>query len=172
MATQTQQIDFNHWLYRLIALVIDAIIIGIPAYIIYAVVSGILWPVPAYFGYWGWGGWAPWWAIWVLYFFLDGIIWLIYSGLLDSKWGATIGKRVMGLHVQMVDGSQVTFGKAIIRNISKIYWVFLILDWLIGIATPGQDRRQKYTDRMAGTTVVSLRQPFAAATPPPPPPPS
>ena len=34
MATDNSQIDFNHWLYRFLALVIDSIIIGIPAYII------------------------------------------------------------------------------------------------------------------------------------------
>jgi len=73
--------------------------------------------------------------------------------------------------VQMVDGGKVPFGKAFIRNISKIYWLFLLLDWIIGIATPGPDRRQKYTDRMAGTTVVSVKQPFVSAAPPPPPPP-
>jgi len=41
----------------------------------------------------------------------------------------------------------------------------------VGIVTPGPDRRQKYTDRMAGTTVVQVKQAFAAAAPPPPPPP-
>ena len=106
--------------------------------------------------------------------FILGLIEVFYFTILDTSWGATIGKRVLGLHVQMVNGSKVHFGKAFIRNISKIYGLILLLDWIIGIATPGADRRQKYTDRMAGTTVVSLKQPFSTGmpTPPPPPPPS
>lgn len=172
MSTQSTEIDFMHWLYRLLALFIDSIITAIPAYIIYIVLSGIFWPVPTYWSGYYWGlNFAPWWAFYVLYVFLYGIIYLIYAVILEVSWGATVGKRVLGLRVQMTDGSKLVMGKSFIRNISKIYGPFLLLDWLIGIVTPGQDRRQKYTDRMAGTTVVSLRQPFASASPPPPPPP-
>jgi uncharacterized RDD family membrane protein YckC len=92
---------------------------------------------------------------------------------MDAYYGGTLGKKILGLRVQMVDGSKVTFEKAFIRNISKIYWLFLLIDWLLGIVTPGKDQRQKYTDRIAGTTVVSVKQTVFAATsqPPPPPPP-
>lgn len=172
MATQsTSELDMNHWLYRFLAFVVDSIITAIPGYIIYIILVGILWPVPSYFSGWYWGySFTPWWTMYLLLPILYGLIYVLYSAFLDVSWGATVGKRVFGLHVQMVDGSKVVFGKAFIRNISKIYGLFLLLDWIIGIATPGQDRRQKYTDRMAGTTVVSLKQPFASAPPPPPPP--
>jgi hypothetical protein len=73
----------------------------------------------------------------------------------------------------MVNGGKVDFSKAFIRNISKIYGLLLFLDWLLGIVTPG-NKGQKYTDRIAGTTVVSIKQAFASPTtssPPPPPPP-
>jgi uncharacterized RDD family membrane protein YckC len=142
---------------------IDSIIIAIPVYIIW---NFVFWSL--LFG-------GAWWLVgygsWLLLPFLLGIIEVFYFAILDVSWGATIGKRVLGLHVQMENGSKVDFGKAFIRNISKIYPLFLLLDWIIGIATPGRDRRQKYTDRMAGTTVISLRQPFASASTPPPPPP-
>jgi len=161
------QIDFNHWLYRFLALLIDSIITAIPGYIIFWIISGILWPVSVY---WGWG-WAPWWATWFLMPLLVGIIQVLYFAILDASWGATIGKRVLGLQTNMVNGGKVTFNAALMRNISKIYWLFLLLDWIIGIATPGPDGRQKYTDRMAGTTVAQVKQAFGSATPPPPPPP-
>jgi uncharacterized RDD family membrane protein YckC len=157
------QIDVNHWLYRFIALIIDSIIIAIPVYIIWNFVffsllfSGAWWLL-------GFGSWL------LLPFFL-GIIEVFYFVILDVSWGATIGKRILGLQVQMENGGKVDFDKAFIRNISKIYWLLLLLDLLIGVATSGRDRRQKYSDRMAGTTVVSLKQPFASASPPPPPPP-
>ena len=157
------QIDFNHWIYRFLALLIDSIIIGIPVYLIW---NFVLWSLI-------WGG--AWWLVaygsWLVLPLLLGIIQLFYSAVLDVAWGATVGKKVLGMQVQTVNGGKVPFGKAFIRNISKIYWLFLLLDWIIGIATPGPDRRQKYTDRMAGTTVAQMKQAFGSTTPPPPPPP-
>jgi len=158
----------SHWLYRLIAYIIDGIIIGIPAYVIYYFVILSL--------FWG-GGWlfwygGAWWLFWLLLPFVFGILGLLYFVIMEVSYGgATIGKKVLGLQVQMVNGSKVTFDKSFLRNISKLIWFFLLLDWIVGIVTPGPDRRQKYTDRMAGTTVVQVKQAFAAAAPPPPPPP-
>ena len=91
--------------------------------------------------------------------------------ILDTAWGGTIGKRLLGFQVQMVNGGKVPYDKSFIRNISKIYGLFLFLDWLIGVVTAG-DKRQKYTDRIAGTIVIQVKQAFTSAvTPPPPPPP-
>jgi uncharacterized RDD family membrane protein YckC len=164
MATgSSSELDMNHWLFRFLALVIDSIIIGIPVYIIW---NFVFWSL-----FWSGAWWMLGYGSWLLLPFFLGIIEVFYFVVLDVSWGATVGKRVLGLQVQMVNGGKVPFGKAFIRNISKIYWLFLLLDWIIGIATPGPDRRQKYTDRMAGTTVVSVKQPFASAAPPPPPPP-
>lgn len=162
-AESSSGIDFNHWLYRFIALVIDSIIIGIPVYIIW---NFVFWSI-----FWSGAWWMIGYESWLILPFIFGIIQLFYFVILDVAWGATIGKRIMGLKVQMTNGSKVQFGQAFLRNVSKIYWLFLLLDWIIGIATPGADRRQKYTDRMAGTTVVQVKQVFAAATQPPPPPP-
>ncbi|MCW4044231.1 MAG: RDD family protein [Candidatus Bathyarchaeota archaeon] len=165
----SSELDLNHWLFRFLALVIDSIIIGIPAYIIFWLLSGILWP-----SYTVWGvtvSYAPWWS-WFLMLFILGLLQVLYFAFMEVNSGATIGKKVLGFKVQMVNGSKLMFNAAFIRNISKIYGFFLLLDWIIGIATPGPDRRQKYTDRMAGTTVVQVKQAFASASPPPPPPPS
>ena len=164
------QVDFNHWLMRFLALVIDSVITYIPAYLLYVVIAGILWPVPSYLLGYYWGGWAPWWATWLLWPLIAGVIQVFYFAFLEISWGATIGKRILGFQVRMVNGSKVTFDKALIRNISKIYGLFLLLDWLIAVASPGPDPRQKYTDRMAGTTVVSVKQVFSSQPPPPPPP--
>ena len=101
-----------------------------------------------------------------------GLLWVIYSVVLESSASAaTLGKRVMGLKVQMLDGSKAPSNKVLMRNLSKIFWIIFLIDFLIGIATPGPDPRQRYFDRIAGTTVVSVKQVFTAAAPPPPPPP-
>ena len=68
----------------------------------------------------------------------------------------------MGLAVQMTDGNKVALDKAFIQNLSKIYPIFLLLDWLIAFVTPGNDRRQKYTYNIAGTIVVQKSQAFIA----------
>lgn len=153
----------NHWLYRFLALLIDSIIIGIPVYIIW---NFVFWSL-----FWSGAWWMLGYGSWLILPFFFGLIELFYFVISDVSWEATIGKRILGLQVKMANGSKVQFGPAFLRNISKIYWLFLLLDWIIGIATPGPDRRQKYTDRMAGTTVIQVKQAFAAAAPPPPPPP-
>ncbi len=160
----TEQIDWGHWALRLVAIIIDGIIIGIVVGIISAIFAFAL-ILGGAFSFFGAAGFFT-------YSFVWGILLVLYFTVLDVYWGATIGKRLMGLRVQMVNGSKVPFDKALIRNISKIWFPFLFLDWLIGIATNG-DKRQKFMDRIAGTTVIRTGQPFqtTAAPPPPPPPP-
>ncbi len=162
MSTTLEQINWMHWIYRLIALIIDSIITGIIGGIIYWV---LLIPIIISGGIFGI---VPWWGATFLLPFIYGIILVLYSAFLEASWGGmTVGKKILGLQVQTTNGNKVTFDKAFLRNISKIYWLLLLLDWLIGILTPG-NKMQKYTDRMAGTVVQSKQSFF----PPPPPPPS
>ncbi len=169
MSNSIEQINWTHWIYRLIAYIIDSIIIGIPAAIIYYLaIIPVITTSYVYYGVTIYGG-APWWGFLLLPFIL-GILQLLYFMILDTMWGATIGKRILGLQVQNTTGGRVPFGKSFIRNISKIYGLFLILDWLVGILTNG-DKRQKFTDRIAATTVIQTRDAFNTAPPPPPPPP-
>jgi uncharacterized RDD family membrane protein YckC len=163
------QVDFGHWLIRFIALVIDSIPLGIIAYAIFWFIIVPLWFTTSIFSIAIVS--VAWWA-WVLIFpLLYGIFALLYFIIMEVTMGATIGKKILGLQVQMTNGSKVTFDKSFIRNISKLFGIFLILDWLVAIVTPGPDPRQKYTDRIAGTTVVSVKQVFGGQTQPPPPPP-
>jgi len=163
------QVDFGHWLIRFIALVIDSIPLGIIAYAILWFIIVPLWFTTSIFSIAIVS--VAWWA-WVLIFpLLYGIFALLYFIIMEVTMGATIGKKILGLQVQMTNGSKVTFDKSFIRNISKLFGIFLILDWLVAIVTPGPDPRQKYTDRIAGTTVVSVKQVFGGQTQPPPPPP-
>jgi uncharacterized RDD family membrane protein YckC len=147
-------------------LIIDSLICAVPYAIIYII---IILSAPSFFIFGGF----------LVGPFIFGIIEVLYFVFLEISWGgATVGKKVMGLQVQMKNGSQLTLDKSFIRNISKIYGLLLLIDWLIAIVTPGADRRQKYTDRVAGTTVVqvgrapigSTSSPEPSAPPPPPPP--
>ena len=162
------QIDFMHWVVRLIAYIIDAIIIFVVTTIlsiIIAVIVAISVVTTGSLLFYG--------GIWIT-FGLFGLLSILYFIILDVVWGGTIGKRVMGLEVQLEKGGRISFGKSFIRNISKIFPLFLFLDWLIAVVTAGNDKRQKLTDRWAGTTVAQIKQVFQSAAPssPPPPPPT
>jgi uncharacterized RDD family membrane protein YckC len=167
-ATGAQTDIGTHWLLRIVAAIIDSI----P----WAIISSILWwalvwngkGAPLYKAIGGMG-----WLIWpFLIPLFYGLLYVIYCVVLESSGSAaTLGKRVMGLKVQLLSGGKAPSGKVFTRNISKIFWVIFLIDFLIGIATPGLDPRQRYFDRIAGTTVVSVKQVFAPAPPPPPPPP-
>lgn len=161
----TDQFDFTHWLIRLIAYIIDSIIIAIPVAIIWFIaLAATIFASPFLVIY----------GAWLVLPLLFGIIQMLYFIFLDVYWGATIGKRLMGLQVQMINGGRISLGKSFIRNVSKIYWLFLFLDWLIGVVTTG-DKRQKYTDRIASTIVIQTGRAPIGSTPPPtyeqPPPP-
>ena len=167
------QVDFNHWLLRFIALLIDSIPVAIIGYVIFWFAIVPLWftTSTSVFGLTVVSVAISWWA-WILIFpLVYGIIILLYFIIFEVTMGATIGKKILGFEVQMTNGSKVTFDKSFIRNISKLLGYFLILDWLVAIITPGPDPHQKYTDRIAGTTVVSVKQAFGAQPAPPPPPP-
>lgn len=80
----------------------------------------------------------------------------------------------MYLKVTTVDGKLPTLDRTLIRDISKIHGLLWLIDTLIGMATVG-DPHQKYSDRYAGTTVVStitrgfiLPSPQSSPVPPPP----
>jgi uncharacterized RDD family membrane protein YckC len=162
------QVDMaNHWLLRIVAAIIDSIPWTIIGWVIWwALAFNAGAPLATAFG-------GASWAIWVfLVPIFYGLFWVIYSTVMESSAsGATFGKRFMGLQVQMLNGSRANFNKAFVRNISKILWIIFLIDILIGVATPGPDPRQRYFDRLAGTTVVQVKQVLTASPPPPPPPP-
>ncbi len=157
------QLDLSLWLIRLIAYIIDGIIIFVVTVILGIIAAIALVTTGSLFLFGG---------LWIT-FGLFGLLSILYFIVLDVVWGATIGKRVMGLQVQTVQGARIDFVKSIIRNISKINPLLVFLDWLIAIVTAGPDKRQKLTDRWAGTTVaqagkspITFNEPAPSSPPP------
>ena len=148
----------DHEIKRIVAFIIDAIVVAIFS----SILTVLLFPpffgfVPFLFG------------VSALFF---AVLALLYWGLQEGFMGATIGKKVMGLQVVGTTGP-IDIPKAFLRNVSKIYGLALLLDWIVGLGTEG-DPRQKVTDRFAGTTVVRtdslayMEEQFRQmATPPP-----
>lgn len=143
----------EHWIKRVIAFIIDSIILYIAVMILLMIISIpilILTGAP-------WFG-ATWFASlsgWLIGFPLAaGALSILYFSFAEFIYGQTIGKRLMGFKVATADRRTPNLGIAFVRNISKIHPVLLLLDVIVGLVTPG-DPRQKYSDRIAGTTVTA-----------------
>jgi len=135
----------DHWIKRVIAYIIDWLIVTVITGLIVALLLPVWWLGGGFGGlFWGLG------AVVVAVFAI--LYWLIQ----EAFWGGTIGKKVMGLRVVGTTGP-MDIVKAAIRNVSKINGILLLLDWIVGLATEG-DPRQKIMDRFAGTTVVRTDQ--------------
>ena len=57
---------------------------------------------------------------------------MLYFIVLEKSKGATVGKALMYLEVRSRNGARINWAQAIVRNLSKIYWIPVIFDWLIG----------------------------------------
>jgi uncharacterized RDD family membrane protein YckC len=132
----------DHWIKRLIAYIIDSIIVGAAATILFAIA---LFPVFIV---------NPFAFVNVFSFpFAMGLLYILYFPIAETIYGATLGKRLLGLKVVTKAGGKLSLEKAFIRNISKIHWILLLLDLIGGLIT-STDLHQKYTDRIANTTVA------------------
>lgn len=164
----------DHWIKRGIAFIIDLVIIvvidillGILFFYLFFVTtmetasSGDPMSMSAWMG--------TYFLIILLISLLSLAISILYFVLMDAKVGGTIGKKILKLRVVATDDN-MGVSKTFVRNLSKIGgiligvflgWLFMIvfiilfvlLDVYFGTGeTP--DPRQKYTDKMAGTTVI------------------
>jgi len=87
--------------------------------------------------------------------FFSGILFVLYSAFMENVYGYTFGKRIMVLKVITREGKKPTIDLAFLRNMTKIYWLLLLLDAVIALALPG-DPTKKYTDTFARTSVVLI----------------
>lgn len=131
----------EHWIKRVVAYIVDVIIVLVISIVLVVVLFPFVW-LTGGFGAFFFG----------LSTVILGLVAILYWIVQDGFMGGTIGKQVLGLRVVGTTGP-VDVVKAAIRNVSKIHIVLLVVDWLVGVATEG-DPRQKFTDRLAGTTVV------------------
>ncbi len=141
----------NLWLRRVIAFIIDSIILLVVLAILNALLALVL-LVPSFvFSFNLFGG------LFSGFSTLLGLIvvWGYYT-LFEGSIGATIGKRIMDLRVRPLR-SRMSYTKAFVRNFTKawipIITLLFLLDLIIGFATAG-DPRQRFSDVIADTSVV------------------
>jgi uncharacterized RDD family membrane protein YckC len=85
--------------------------------------------------------------------FLGSIIAILYWSLMESsKYQATVGKLALGLRVTDMDGNNLDFVKALVRNVCKIISGMIMG---IGYIMAGfTDKKQGLHDIIANTLVV------------------
>lgn len=136
----------DHWLRRFLAYLIDSIIVSVAAGILLFIIR-----LPFYIA-------NPFGLIDPFIFpFASGLLLVPYSILTEIYRGATFGKGLMGLKVVTKSGGNPSFEQELIRNISKIYGLLLILDFIGGLIT-SPDVNQKFSDRIADTKVIPAEQ--------------
>ena len=128
------------WGRRFLALIIDIFVVSLIIWIL----SSLIYPLIAIVGLYD---------VFNLWLVFVAIIILLYFTYLEGRYGTTLGKSILKIEV-IADEGKVTYKKALIRSLSKILWVPLIVDVLVGFVAGNSKIR--YLDRVAGTNVVHI----------------
>jgi uncharacterized RDD family membrane protein YckC len=128
----------NFWGRRFAALLVDIIIITLFMWIVSSVIFMLLAGVGifSFLNYW---------------IFIGAILIIVYFTYMEGKTSSTFGKRLFKLRVEAVKGS-MDYKKAFIRNLSKILWLPLILDVILGFLMG--DSNDRFLDKVSETYVV------------------
>jgi len=132
---------------RLVAIIIDLIILGVVNGLVGLIFhSGSVTNVNGAMSYNSSGPGAA----------LQFIIPLVYYIVMEAMWGATLGKMALGIRVVKLDGSPISWGESIIRNLLRIidgipYFIPYLLGAILVWTSP---TRQRLGDRVAKTVVV------------------
>jgi len=141
----------NLWIRRVIAFIVDSLILLLIFAVVYAVLAIVLLVPALVFNLNLFGGLFSGFSI----VFGLLVVWGYYTAF-EGSIGGTIGKRFMDLRVRSLSG-EISYTKAFIRSFTKAWiplFAFLfLLDLIIGFATKG-DPRQRFSDVVAETIVV------------------
>ena len=66
--------------------------------------------------------------------FVVPILIMVYFVYCEKFYGATVGKSLMYLQVRSRNGALISWPQAIVRNLTKVYWIPILFDWAIGRA--------------------------------------
>ena len=130
----------NLWGRRFVALIVDIIILTLFMYIITAVIFLLFAGVGIFsvLNYW---------------IFMAAIIIIVYFTFMEGKTNSTLGKNLLKLQVMTYNGN-MGYKKAFIRSLSKILYIPLIVDVLLGFIFG--DSNDRILDKVSGTYVVRV----------------
>jgi uncharacterized RDD family membrane protein YckC len=84
--------------------------------------------------------------------FYLGLDWVYFAALESSSWQATIGKKILGLRVSDLAGERISFGRASGRFFGQFVSMIILCIGYIMIAFT--EKKQGLHDMMAGTIVT------------------
>jgi uncharacterized RDD family membrane protein YckC len=137
------QVAYGGFWIRLVAYIIDAILLGLVGTAVAAVLGVSLWE-PDLEKY------DP--TINLVSFVIG---WLYFALLESSERGATVGKMAMGLRVVTSDGQRLSFLNATGRYFAKIISAIILCIGFIMIGFT--DKKRGLHDMIAGTLVIKVR---------------
>jgi uncharacterized RDD family membrane protein YckC len=79
---------------------------------------------------------------------------LVYFGGLESAWGSTVGKRLVGLRVAMLDGSPLSGRAVLLRTLGRFIDMLLLTPIVGAIFVWSSPTNQRVGDRWGGTIVI------------------
>lgn len=123
---------------RVIAYVLDFIVVSALMWIVSYFLFGMIGPQKVYDAY----RYLP---------YVVPVLIFVYFVLLEKLAGASIGKAIMNIQVKSKNGANISWLQAIVRNLTKIYWIPIIFDWLIGKFL----RTDRLFNNITRTTVVN-----------------
>ena len=123
---------------RVIAYVLDFIVVSALMWIVSYFLFGMIGPQKVYDAY----RYLP---------YVVPVLIFVYFVLLEKLAGASIGKAIMNIQVKSKNGADISWLQAIVRNLTKIFWVPIIFDWLIGKFL----RTDRLFNNITRTTVVN-----------------
>ena len=123
---------------RVIAYVLDFIVVSALMWIVSYFLFGMIGPQKVYDAY----RYLP---------YVVPVLIFVYFVLLEKLAGASIGKAIMNIQVKSKNGANISWLQAIVRNLTKIFWVPIIFDWLIGKLL----RTDRLFNNITRTTVVN-----------------
>jgi uncharacterized RDD family membrane protein YckC len=83
---------------------------------------------------------------------ISTLLWIVYSIVFEaSPFQGTLGKILLKIKVSNIDGSRITIGKSVIRNIFKLVSGFIVF---IGLIMVGITKNKQGLHDMVAKTVV------------------
>lgn len=130
------------WKKRFLALIVDFLIITLLLWVLAAVIYPVIAALNLF-------------ALFIIWIPIAAILIAAYFTYFEGKYSTTPGKNLMKFKVRTKEG-EMTYRTALIRNLSKILWLPLIVDVIVGFAM-GKPR-EKYLDRLAKTEVIKTEK--------------
>ena len=104
---------------RIIAYILDFFVVSAIMWLFSYILFRIMTPMDTY-------------NVYQYFIYVVPVLIFVYFVLCEKLFGASVGKGIMNLQVKSKNGARISWAQSIVRNLTKIYWVPIIFDWLFG----------------------------------------